>query len=451
MQKRKESEHYREMFEEAPDGIFTINAEGTFLLVNQCFCQMVGYRRDELLHMNIRDTCLELELDLMAERIAKLRVQNEVMVERSVKRKDGSLLYAQFKYKVIKNEYVLCVVRKVGVEKDILEQLDKNEERFRQIAEHLRDVFFLIDLNTSSFLYVSSAYEKLWEQPIENLFIDPLSWTTSIHPSDRERILLLYQQQMKTGNIDTRYRILRKDGSIRWIHARTFPIYNKQNQLYRSAGVAEDETEHMQITQERTEYEATIQRGFNELVIAISKALEKRDAYTSGHQNKVASLAVAIAQTLNLSPGQIQGLALAAQVHDIGKIGIPIEILTKPTKLSKLEYELIKTHCEAGYDILKGVHFPWPIAEIVREHHERFDGSGYPRGLKGDQIRLEAQIIAVADTIDSMSSHRPYRAALGIKSALAEIQKFRGIHYNPKIVDACQKLFQEKKIDLYST
>lgn len=150
-----------------------------------------------------------------------------------------------------------------------------------------------------------------------------------------------------------------------------------------------------------------------------------------------------------MSPNQVRWIELAAQVHDIGKIGIPIEILTKPTKLTRLEFELIKTHAEAGYDILKGIHFPWPIAEIVWQHHERLNGSGYPRGLKGDQITMEARIIAIADTVDAMSSHRPYRPALGVKAALDEISKFSGVLFDSEVVNACQKLFLAKKIDLY--
>ncbi|WP_262337391.1 HD domain-containing phosphohydrolase [Legionella genomosp. 1] len=347
------------------------------------------------------------------------------------------------------NGCIQGILREEKSQKDILEQLDNNEERFRQITEHIRDVFFLIDLNTSNFLYISPAYEKIWERPIASLLADPTAWMKSIHPDDSERMMYLYQQQMKTGVIDTRYRILLKDGLVRWIHARTFPIYNKHNQLYRSAGVAEDITDQVSITQERSDFASNIQRGFNELIAAMSIALEHRDAYTAGHQNKVSYLAKAIAQELNLSPNQIQWIELAAQVHDIGKIGIPIEILTKPTKLSKPEFELIKTHSEAGYDILKDIHFPWPIAEIIWQHHERLDGSGYPRGLKENKILLESKIIAVADTVDAMSSHRPYRPALGINAALDEIQKFKGVLFDPSVVNACQKLFLEKKIDLY--
>lgn len=449
MEKKQNLERYYTVFEQAPDGMYLFNSQGNFLWVNAQFCQALGYSRDELLRMNIQDTYLESELDLLVERNKTLQGQDTAIVERSIKRKDGTSFYAQIHLKLMDNGYIQGIVREEKTQKDILEQLYNNEERFRQITEHIRDVFFLIDLKTSHFLYVSPAYEKIWEQSIANLLVEPTSWTKSIHPDDRTRMMHLYEEQMKTGIVDTRYRILLKDRSMRWIHVRTFPVYNKRNQLYRSAGVAEDVTEQMNMIEERSEYALTIQRGFNELIAAISAALEHRDAYTASHQDKVSYLAKAIAQELNLPHDQIQWIGLAAQVHDIGKIGIPIEILTKTTKLSKPEIELLKTHCQEGYEILKGIHFPWPIAEIVWQHHERLDGSGYPRGLKGDQITLEAKIIAVADTIDSMSSHRPYRPALGINAALDLINKFSGILFAPNVVNACQKLFREKKIDLY--
>lgn len=450
MGKRKNPEDYRLIFEDAPDGMYLFDSEGKFVLVNDRFCQALGYSRDQLLQMNVKDTYLESELDQLAARVEQLRTHKKTIVERSLKKKDGTSFYAQIHLKLMSSGRVQAIIREERLQKDILEQLDNNEERFRQITEHIRDVFFLIDLESGHFLYVSSAYERLWEQPIENLLIDPTSWTTSIHPDDRERMMQLYEKQMSTGISDARYRILLKNGSVRWIHVRTFPVYNKLNQLYRSAGVAEDITEQVLIIQERSDYAENIQRSFNELIVAISTALEHRDAYTAGHQSSVSHLAKAIAQELNLPASQIESVAVAAQVHDIGKIGIPIEILTKPVKLSTLEFELIKTHAEAGYDILKGIHFPLPIAEIVRQHHERLDGSGYPQGLQGDEIMLESRILAVADTIDAMSSHRPYRPALGLDAALEEVKKFSGILYDPLVVNACEALFLQKKIGLYS-
>jgi PAS domain S-box-containing protein len=181
---------------------------------------------------------------------------------------------------------------------------------------------------------------------------------------------------------------------------------------------------------------------------AIASTVELRDPYTAGHQQRVARLAVAIARELALPEQQIQGLYLAGIVHDVGKIDIPAEILNKPGKLSKLQYQLIQAHAEAGYDIVKGVDFPWPIAEMVRQHHERLDGSGYPHGLKGDAILPEARILTVADVVEAMMSHRPYRASLGIEAALAEIEEGKGRIYDPAAVEACTALFRQNRFSL---
>lgn len=158
-------------------------------------------------------------------------------------------------------------------------------------------------------------------------------------------------------------------------------------------------------------------------------------------------MAIAIAREMNLSSDLIESVRIASRIHDIGKTGIPIEILTKPAKLSSLEMSFIREHPQLGYDILKDIDFPYPIAQIVLQHQERIDGSGYPHGLKGDEILLEAKIIAVADVVEAMSSHRPYREAFGIDAALSEIYKKRGILYEPEIVDTCIKLFREKGFD----
>jgi HD-GYP domain-containing protein (c-di-GMP phosphodiesterase class II) len=168
-----------------------------------------------------------------------------------------------------------------------------------------------------------------------------------------------------------------------------------------------------------------------------------RDPYTSGHQKRVAQLAVAIAGDLGLPKDEIHGIHLAASIHDLGKIRVPAEILSKPGKLTDIEYLLIKAHAQAGYDILKGIEFPWPLANIVLQHHERLDGSGYPQGLKGEKILLGARIIAVADVVEAMASHRPYRAAMGLDLALAEIERGRSTAYDLAVANACLKLFRE--------
>jgi HD-GYP domain-containing protein (c-di-GMP phosphodiesterase class II) len=198
---------------------------------------------------------------------------------------------------------------------------------------------------------------------------------------------------------------------------------------------------------EHLHHEEILRQSLEQSIKALSETVEKRDPYTAGHQERVTQLSVAIARELGLPPDAIRGLGLAAGIHDMGKISIPAEILSKPSKLTDLEYMLIKTHAQVGYDILKGIKFPWPIATMVWQHHERLDGSGYPQGLKGDQILMGSRIMAVADVVEAMSSHRPYRPALGIEFALQEIGKGRGNKFDETAVDACLKLFREGRFE----
>lgn len=177
---------------------------------------------------------------------------------------------------------------------------------------------------------------------------------------------------------------------------------------------------------------------------ALATMLEKSDPYTAGHQQRVADLSEKIALELGLSEDKAHGIRLAGMVHDIGKIQVPAEVLNKPGKLSELELSLIRLHPQVGYDILKAIRSPWPIPDAVLQHHERLDGSGYPRGLKSNEIIIEAKILAVSDTVEAMSSHRPYRAGLGLDAALEEIVKLRGVQLDSDVVDACLRLFKEK-------
>jgi putative two-component system response regulator len=185
-------------------------------------------------------------------------------------------------------------------------------------------------------------------------------------------------------------------------------------------------------------------RALSDTVKAMAMAVEIRDPYTAGHQRRGAGLARAIALEMRLDPKQIEGVQLACMIHDIGKISIPSEILSKPCLLSSLEISLIKVHPQVGYDILKEIDFPWPIAQAVLQHHERIDGSGYPEGLKNNEIILEARILAVADVVEAISSHRPYRPAFGINEAISEIDRKQGILYDSAVVKSCLKLFQDK-------
>jgi putative nucleotidyltransferase with HDIG domain len=186
-------------------------------------------------------------------------------------------------------------------------------------------------------------------------------------------------------------------------------------------------------------------QSMKKTIEAMAATVEIRAPYTAGHQRRVAQLAEAIARELGLPQDEVHGIYLAASVHDIGDIQIPAEILTRPGRLNPIEQQIVQSHARAGYDILKGIDFPWPIAEMVHQHHERMDGSGYPQGLRGEQILPGARVMAVADVVEAMSSHRPYRASLGLEAALAEIDAHRGQAYDPAAVVACLRLFREKK------
>jgi len=202
-----------------------------------------------------------------------------------------------------------------------------------------------------------------------------------------------------------------------------------------------DKLAEQKLQQSYQKIRKTIEGAIN----TIGKIAETRDPYTAGHQKNVSQVATFIAQEMKLPQDKIEGIRIASLVHDIGKISLPAEILNKPTKLSEIEYSLIKDHSQVGYDILKSIEFSWPVAQIVLQHHERLDGSGYPRGLKGEDIIIEARIIGVADVVEAMSSHRPYRPALGVDAALEEISKNKGILYDSEVVDVCLKLFKKKE------
>jgi len=199
---------------------------------------------------------------------------------------------------------------------------------------------------------------------------------------------------------------------------------------------------------ERKESVNRLRKSLGATIQAMAVTVEARDPYTAGHQHRVADLARSIAAELGLPADQIDGIGMAATIHDLGKISVPAELLSMPRKLTDIEFSLIKTHSRSGYDILKDIEFPWPIARIILEHHERMNGSGYPQGLRGDNILIESRIISVADVVESMASHRPYRASLGIDAALEEIGKYSGILYDDNVVDACLRLFRDKGFQL---
>jgi PAS domain S-box-containing protein/putative nucleotidyltransferase with HDIG domain len=239
--------------------------------------------------------------------------------------------------------------------------------------------------------------------------------------------------------------LLSKEGREIPVEQTVTPLPEEKGKGAGKVIVFRDISSRKKVEKELQESWARLHRTLEGTIQAISSTIEMRDPYTAGHQRRVAKLAEAIARELKLPAFQVEGIKFAAEIHDIGKIYIPAEILSKPTKLSDLEYTIIKTHPQAGYEILKNIEFPWPIDLIVLQHHERINGSGYPNALKDGEILLEAKILSVADVVEAMSSHRPYRPSFGIDKALEEINMNRGILYDSQVVDTCLKLFSEER------
>ncbi|MCX6224789.1 MAG: HD domain-containing protein, partial [Bacteroidia bacterium] len=240
----------------------------------------------------------------------------------------------------------------------------------------------------------------------------------------------------------------KKDGSTFWVVINARTVRDEQGEILYFEGLIEDITNRKHTEEQLHQTLDNLRKSFGATIHALVSATEMRDPYTSGHQLRVADLARAIAMEMGLAPEKIEGIRMAGSIHDIGKLSIPSEILVKPTKLTNTEFSIIKEHSQSGYNMLKDVESPWPLAEIVYQHHERMNGTGYPRNLKGDEILVESQILAVADVVEAMASHRPYRPTLGIEAALEEITKNKSILYDNTVADACLKLFREKGYQL---
>ena len=269
-------------------------------------------------------------------------------------------------------------------------------------------------------------------------------------PESAEPLLNLFGQMLRgeRETVRTEGRILHKDGRPVWIRANAARVCDTLGKLRYLVVQVEDISEFKEGGERVRHYMDELEETMIGTIRAVSTMVEIRDPYTAGHELRVGKLSAAIAGEMGLDAERCRGLDIAGSLHDIGKISVPAEILSKPTRLQPAEFEIVKMHAQSGYDILKDIRFPWPIAEVARQHHERLDGSGYPQGLKGEQIILEARILAVADVVESMGSHRPYRPARGIDAALDEIASGRGKLYDPGAVDACLRLFREKGYQL---
>jgi PAS domain S-box-containing protein/putative nucleotidyltransferase with HDIG domain len=311
------------------------------------------------------------------------------------------------------------------------ESLRQNEAKYRDLVENLNDVIFTVDLQ-GTLTYVSAPARQVIGYAPDELV--GRSFQEIIHLDDLPGLNQRFREILENDITPWEFRFRTKDGEIRWARTSSRPIVESGRSVG-IRGVLSDITG-------RKQAEEALSRSLEATLSVLSHAAELRDPYTAGHQRRVTELATALARELGFSDDECGALRVAGLLHDIGKLCIPAEILSKPGQLSAIEFSLIREHPQTAYDILTDVAFPGPVAEIVLQHHERLDGSGYPRGLAGEQILREARILAVADVVEAMASHRPYRAALGIDAALTEIRAGSGTRYDQQIADACLTLFE---------
>ena len=349
---------------------------------------------------------------------------------------DGAIRYVALQCRVHRDE-AGQPLRMVGLCRDITPRREA-ERQNRWLAEIVRSAnAAIIGLSPEgTILSWNDAAVRMYGYAAEEVLGESLMIRV-VPPHARAEVTDYFERAKRGERLTYEAQRQSSDGTKLWLAITLSPVFDAESMLRGVSASILDITQQKRAEEERSEGLIRLHKTLLGTIEAISATLEFRDPYTAGHQHRVGDLAVSIATRLGWSEERIEGLRLGAFVHDIGKIAVPAEILTRPGKLTKAEYEIIKEHPRVGADILRKVDLPWPIMDMVLHHHERLDGSGYPDGLRGNQISREARVLAVADVVEAMSSHRPYRPGLGMQFALDELRKNRGKLYDPEAVDAC--------------
>jgi PAS domain S-box-containing protein/putative nucleotidyltransferase with HDIG domain len=316
--------------------------------------------------------------------------------------------------------------------------LRKADEKIRRIFDNSFDGIAVLDLDGNVVEANRTILDIAGLQ--SDVEIIGRNYIDFITPLDRKRIKTQVQKVFSVERItNLECTLIRKDGTEVCIEINAVQLNDIYNDPFGILLSMKNVSRHKQAEEANRLYNEKMLQVMGEIIEAMARMVEIRDPYTAGHQRRVSVLAAAIAREMELPNETVEGVRVAGMVHDIGKIYIPAEILSKPTELNEMEYRMIEQHPRLSYDILNAIEFPWPVATIVYQHHERIDGSGYPEKLSGEDITIEARILAVADVVEAMASRRPYRAALGVDRAIEEISKKRGILYDSAVVDACKK------------
>jgi PAS domain S-box-containing protein len=455
----RESENkYRLLANNVHDVIFVLDMNLKYTYISPSVKILRGYEPEELLQQTpagmLTPSSMDLAMKTIAETMELEKTEHrEINVSRTLQlemiRKDGTTVWTEVKFSLIRDENQQ-LVNIMGVTRDITERkqaeraLLESEEKYRLVVENAKES--IIITQDMKLVFVNNAAISMVGYSKEILTLK--SFTDFIHPDDLKMVVDYHIKRIKGEEVPPVYsfRVIGQDGTVIWCELNAAVIQWKGKPA--TLNFLNNITERRKSEEELKQTLESLRKSIGATIQTMVSAVEMRDPYTAGHQLRVADLACSIAAEIGLPQDKIDGIRMAGSIHDIGKLSIPAEILSKPTKLTDIEFSLIKEHSRSGYEMLKDVESPWPLAQIVYQHHERMNGSGYPRNLKGKEILIEARIMAVADVVEAIASHRPYRPGLGIEVALEEIEKNKGIFYDDAVADACLRLFREKGYQL---
>ncbi|MFZ2396755.1 MAG: PAS domain S-box protein [Smithella sp.] len=447
-------ELYKGVFKTASDGIVLLEKrEGKITHTNPAAEKMLGYSTKDSIGNKLSDIGIMINMgDFQAimQNLNKNGIINYTDV--SIKTKSGQYIDTDV-YLVDKTKLVQCNIRDISKRKEIesqkkaaLESLRESEERYKALFDRSLDFVYSLDFE-GCFIDANAATLNRLGYTSEE--IHSLNFTSLLSEDQLPLAVKVIREIRETGiqmNL-LEFRLRCKGGTHIYVETHGSAVMSNGIPVAIQA-IARDITERKLAEAKLQQTIYSLKNAVGATIQVMVSAVEMKDPYTAGHQLRSADLACAIATEMGLAQEKIDGIHMAASIHDIGKLSIPAEILSKPTKLTNIEFSLIKEHVRSGYEMLKNVESPWPLAQIVYQHHERMDGSGYPRNLKGDEIIMDARIMAVADVVEAMASHRPYRPAWGIDATMKEIEKNRGILYDVAVADACLRLFWEKGYNL---
>ncbi len=444
---RESEEKFAAAFHACPDLMaITQLIDGKLLEVNEGFTQLLGYARAEVIGKTTSELAIRADSGGRGSLVTTLEGAAQASeLETTLRRKDGILITgigSAGTFELQGETCVLSVVHDISDHKRAEERLRGSEAHLRTLVNMLPDLVWLKNPE-GVYLSCNRRFESLFGAAVKDIIGKTDYDFTDADQADSFRPHDVTAMAAAATTVNEEEVVFAEDGHREILETIKTPVRASDGRLIGVVGVGRDITERKQAEEEVRRHAEQLRRTVEGAVLAMSRMVESRDPYTAGHERRVSELATAIGREMGMAGEQLDALRLAGTIHDIGKIAVPAEILSKPGRLSEVEFSLIKGHPSTGFDILADVDFGSPVAEIVRQHHERLDGSGYPRALSGSDILPEARMLAVADVVEAMSSHRPYRAALGIDAALAEIREHAGVKYDAEVVAACVRLFKE--------